>query len=773
MSVAIETLLRRLNVRLPAASVAGGWRSHAGWLLALIPLAVTIYLATWIGRVSAGSVVAVSYPWVPSLGMNLAFRLDGLSLLFALLISGIGALVMVYGGAYLAGDPERNRFFLYTGIFMASMLGMVLADNLLLLFVFWELTSISSYLLIGFKHAKEEARHAALQALLITGGGGLAMLAGFLLLAQAGGSFGIGALLSQGDEIAASPLYLPALLLILVGAFTKSAQFPFHFWLPGAMAAPTPVSAYLHSATMVKAGVFLLARLHPALANTAAWTLLVTSAGLVTLVVGAWIAWKQTDLKRILAYSTVSALGMLVFLLGVGTDVALKAMLVMLMAHAVYKGALFMVAGSVDHATGTRDVTNLGGLRRAMPLTAAAAVIAGLSMAGLPPLMGFVSKELLYESALYAPQYAWLLTAAVVMAGALTVTAAALAALRPFAGSVKTPVHHAPGLGLLLGPVVLAALGLGAGLAPKLAGDALIAPALAAVAGAPQTVKLSLWHGVNPMLVLSMVSTAAGALVYVYWPAVQPAAERRFHVPISWRGDYVYSFALDRFLGFATALTRTIQAGYLRRYVRIVVIVLIALAGTALVRSGAPILPPLGWWSDVRLYAAGVALLMLVGATMAVTARSRLATLAALGIVGYGMSLLFLIYSAPDVAMTQIAVETLTVLLFLYVVRRLPRFSQYTSRPARLSDGFIALLAGGVMTAIVLAVVHADRISRVAPYFAENSLALANGRNVVNVILVDFRALDTLGEITVLAAAAIAAYALLRLQFTQQDEDEG
>ena len=380
---------------------------------------------------------------MPALGVNLSFTVDGLSLLFALLISGVGALVLVYAGGYLAGSPQLGRLYAFLLFFMASMLGLVLADNLLLLFVFWELTSLSSYLLIGFDHERAEARAAALQALLVTGGGSLALLAGFLLLGQVGGSLELSALLSRPGAVTAHLLYVPILLLVLAGAFTKSAQFPFHFWLPAAMAAPTPVSAYLHSATMVKAGVYLLARLSPVLGGTDFWVWLVTVTGSATMLVGAYLALRQSDLKLILAYSTVSALGVMTSLLGLGGALAVRAALAFLLGHALYKGALFLVAGALDHQTGTRDVDRLAGLARAMPITALAAGLAALSMAGIPPLFGFIAKELSYEATLHAPASAWV-TAAAVLANALLVAAAGLAGLKPFLGkALPPPGRHA------------------------------------------------------------------------------------------------------------------------------------------------------------------------------------------------------------------------------------------------------------------------------------------------------------------------------------------
>jgi multicomponent Na+:H+ antiporter subunit A len=385
-----------------------------GWMLALLPFGATVYWASLTNAVAAGQTLSVSWPWVPSLGVNLSFYIDGLSLLFALLISGIGALIVIYAGGYLAGHPQLARFYFYILLFMAAMLGLVLCGNLIILFIFWELTSISSYLLIGFDHQRERARKAALQALIVTGAGGLALMAGFILLGHVGGSFELAALLDQGELVRGHGLYFPILLLILAGAFTKSAQMPFHFWLPNAMEAPAPVSAYLHSATMVKAGIYLLARFSPILGGAEAWHYLVTAFGAATMLLGALLAFPQTDLKRILAYTTVSALGTLTLLLGLNTTLATKAAMVFLLVHSLYKGALFMIAGAVDHETGTRDVKLLGNLRRFMPMTTMAASLAALSMAGVPPLSGFWAKFTLIKAGLETGQYAIVAIALVV-----------------------------------------------------------------------------------------------------------------------------------------------------------------------------------------------------------------------------------------------------------------------------------------------------------------------------------------------------------------------
>jgi multicomponent Na+:H+ antiporter subunit A len=448
-----------------AAFFRGRLREYAGWLLALLPAGLTVYFLNLLVNPGMNPWGSYKIPWAPNLDIDFSLRVDGLGLLFALLISGIGTLVTIYANGYLKGDQRLNRFFAWLLAFMASMLGVVLSDNLILLFIFWELTSLTSFLLIGFYHDEEASRAAALQALIVTSLGGLVMLAGLVLLGQVAGTYEISALLDRGNAVRSSSLYTPILILILIGAFTKSAQFPFHFWLPNAMQAPAPVSAYLHSATMVKAGIYLLARLSPVLGGTQEWLFLVGGIGAATMLAGGFLAIIQTDLKRLLAYSTVSALGMIVHLIGLGSPLAVKAAMVLLVAHALYKGALFLVAGSVDHETGCRDVTRLGGLRGAMPVTAVAGGLAGLSMAGLPPALGFISKELFYETGL---EFGAWLTGAALLAAVFTIYVAGVVGVEPFWGNKQeTPKKaHEASLALWLGPLLLSCLGLFFGLFP-------------------------------------------------------------------------------------------------------------------------------------------------------------------------------------------------------------------------------------------------------------------------------------------------------------------
>lgn len=736
-------------------------REHTGWVIALLPVGIFVYLARFIPLLATGETFQVSYLWIEYLGVSLDFNLDGLGLIFALVITGIGALVSIYGGGYLKGHPQLGRFYAFLMIFMASMLGVVLADNLAAVFIFWELTSISSYLLIGFEHEREEARNAALQALLITGGGGLALLAGLVIMGQVGGTWQISALNALEGQLRDHPLYLSMLLLVLVGAFTKSAQAPFHFWLPGAMEAPTPVSAYLHSATMVKAGVYLLARLSPSLGDTPAWFYLVGGTGLATAIIGAYLALSHSNMKRILAYTTISSLGIMTMLIGVGSSTAIKAAIVYLLAHALYKGALFMIAGALYHETGTQDVDELGGLRHKMPVLMWVTILAAISLAGFGPLLSFIGKELLLEAVLETHGFDLLLAAAVVLAAAASVAAALILTVRPYFGDLRATPHmpHDPLLPLWLGPVLLGSLGLVFGLYPAAIAAPIIAPAAAAVLGKPLTVKLVLWHGVNPALILSVASFFLGWLLFRLWnPFRRWAAALAGWLP--WGPARGYKALLDELIRFAGALTRIMQSGHLHDYLMIVTATTVALIGFTFWSQGGNYQPPT--WTPVRFYEVILAFVILAAALVVTLSSSRLLAIAALGVVGSGISLIFVLFGAPDLAMTQILIETVTVILLVLILYHLPKFSQLTGRAARTRDAFIALTAGALMTALVLIANGADHFLPISSYYLNNSVLLGHGRNIVNVILVDFRGLDTLGEITVLSLAGIGVFALLK-----------
>ena len=739
-----------------------------GWLLALAPLSACLYFLAFTGSVAAGEAFAVHYSWVPSLGIGLTFYLDGWSLLFALLISGVGVCVLVYSGYYLEGHPLLGRFFLLLLLFMGSMLGLVLADNLFVLYVFWELTSISSYFLIGFDSKREGARTAALQALLVTGAGGLALLAGLVLLGQSGGGAEISKFLDGGAAIRAHGLYGPVLCLVLLGAFTKSAQVPFHFWLPNAMEAPTPVSAYLHSATMVKAGVYLLGRFSPILGGSDAWFYTVTAAGAVTMTLSGWMTLRQDDLKRILAYSTISALGALVMLLGIGTSEAVKGAVIFLLAHALYKGALFLVAGVVDHETGTRNVKQLGGLARAMPITASAALLAALSMAAIVPLFGFVAKEALYEAVYHAGSAAPLLTVLAVFASMIFVNVAAVTGIYPFFGKTPGPTpkhpHEAPA-GMWLGPLFLALLSLLGGLFAHFVGERLPAPAFTSITRQKIEMDLALWHGWTFILALSGFTFLGGVLVFFSRNRLATLAAN-LRLTSRWAPENWYALILQALNSTASWQTRILQNGYLRYYLLTVIAATVLAVGLPLFVGGRFAVNPV--WLDFRFYEAALAALILLASPVATFTSSRLGAVTALGVVGYSIALLFILFGAPDLAMTQFLIETLMVILFVLVFYFLPRFTILSSTRERWRDAVVALLAGALMTAITLVATDVTFYPPISRYFAEQSVPAAHGRNIVNVILVDFRALDTLGEITVLGVAGVGVFALLKLKAAKE-----
>ncbi|MFO7646529.1 MULTISPECIES: putative monovalent cation/H+ antiporter subunit A [Halomonas] len=735
---------------------------RASFVLAAYPALLALWFFGQLPAVMGGEVITLVLDWVPSLGMSLTFVVDGLSLLFALLVTVIGTFVLIYAGGYLKGHPDLVRFHVAILAFMVSMLGLVLADGLITLFVFWELTSITSYLLIGFNHADLEARKSARQGLFVTVAGGLALMAGLVMLGIAGGSWSLAELNAMDDVLREHDLYTPLLICLLLGAFTKSAQFPFHFWLPNAMAAPTPVSAYLHSATMVKAGIYLLARLQPSLGGTEMWTVTLSVVGALTMFTGAFLAIRHTNIKKLLAYSTVMALGTLTMLLGIGTEGALIAFVTFLLAHSLYKGALFMVAGILDHETGTKDVTAMGGLRVLMPVTAGVAMIAALSLAGVPPLFGFIGKELMFESVLQASHYRWLVVLLAFAAAILTIAVAAIVALRPFFGQRRqTPrvAHEAPA-SMLLGPGVLALLSLLLGLVPVLAGSGLLAAAASAVAGAPVAVKLSLWHGINLPLLMSLVSLALGYLLFRRWDRVRARLARLD--PLIARGPEAgYDAFMDGVVVVSEWQTRVLQNGYMRNYILVMVVTLIALVGNSLLLRHAP---QFAFQLDVQFHEAIVVGMMVMGALFATIARSRLGAVVSVGIMGFSIALTFILFSAPDLGITQLLVETLTVILLVLVLFRLPRFSSLSTPLERVRDVAVAGSMGGLITLLILTSWSIDQFAPISGYMIDNSAPLAHGRNIVNVILVDYRSLDTLGEIFVLALAAIGVFAMLKLR---------
>ncbi len=740
----------------------GRWASYS---LALVPGAIFVWAVLRLDSFAAGASQVI--PWVPGLDVALAFRLDGLSGLFVLLISGIGTLVVLYAGGYLAGHAMLGRFFVFLMLFMGAMLGLVLADDVIALFVFWELTSLASYLLVGFQSEKPEARRAALQALLITGTGGLALLAGLILAALAGGSWRLSDLIVAGEAIRGHGLYLPAMVLIMLGSFTKSAQWPFHSWLPGAMQAPTPVSAYLHSATMVKAGVYLLARLDPAFGGTAAWTTTLLVIGGITMLAGLMLALLETDLKLILAWTTVSALGALVFLIGPATEEGARAAVAFLLTHALYKGALFMAAGNVDHEAGTRDLRNLSGLIRAMPITFAATAVSSASMAGIPLSLGWVSKAITKAAAIEAGGF--LPLSVITFATLLLVAIAGMVAIEPFLGQKSEAAHeaHEAPPSMLTGPVALASLSLLFGLFPDLVSDAVLAPAASAVAGSPLAVEAKVIKPFDWTLGLTFVAFAAGAALYVLW---QRRAERwrdRLDPVLSRGPDAGYDRALAGLARLASWQTRLWQPGLLHRYTAATFSVIVLVTAAALFRGDLRLAFPV---DRVRLIEVVVLALTGAAAIVAALATTRLLAVTALGMVGIGVALIFMLFGAPDLAITQFMVETLVVVLLALVLVRLPgfRLSAAADRPRALHAA-IAGATGLLVIVLLLGVLAEPFDPRLSEWFARASVPEAFGHNIVNVILVDFRAIDTLGEIIVVFAAALAGLAAIAARAARKD----
>ena len=739
--------------------------AKAAWLLALAPLLAFAHFASLLPAISGGEVIAGGYAWVPSFDLRFAWLLDGLSLTFALLITGIGTLIVLYSGGYLKGHLDQGRFFSFIFLFMGAMLGLVVSDSLLMLFVFWELTSITSFLLIGFDHERSAARRAALQALVVTGGGGLLLLAGLLLIWSTTNATQLSTLLQSGDLLRANPYYLAILILVLGGAFTKSAQFPFHFWLPNAMEAPTPVSAYLHSATMVKAGVYLLMRLNPVMGGTSAWETLLPLFGGVTLIVGTLLAIRQTDLKLQLAYTTVSSLGLLVLLTGFGSPYAIEAAALYVVAHSLFKGALFMVAGIIDHETGMRDITRLGGLRKAMPLTFAAALAAAISMGGLPPFFGFLAKEEIYAALAHGDPRSIVYTLVAVAGNALMFAVGFAVALKPFLGPVlATPKHphEAPPL-LWAGPVVLALLGLIGAVFSAVAHHYISSPAASAIRGSSSVIEISLIPHAGVPLLLSALTIVFGILVY--WRIDQ--ARLSMAVVLRKLGpgpDCGFDYLIAGLIRLSVRVTRFIQPGRLELYITCTFLCVAAILLVPLWFYGEmPALPV--WPQQVQIHEWAIFLLAVLGLLSVVIARDRLTAIVSLGIQGFSVAIIFLLFGAPDLSFTQFMVETLSVVILALVMTRL-QLSPTDRRPLgqKIFDGSIAIACGCGVALLLMKATQAPFNNALTEFFNTYSKTIAHGANVVNVIIVDFRGTDTLGEIAVVAITGLAILALVRIR---------
>ena len=734
-------------------------------LIVIIALALTLFFGSKVPQVAQDGSIRIVYEWIPSLKVQLSFMIDGLGLLFALIICGAGTFVALYSGAYLAGHEQLGRFRLYLTLFMLSMVGLVLSDNLVALFVFWELTTITSYLLIGFDHKTENGRRSARQALLVTGGGGLAMMAGFVMLGLVSGSWELSEIRAMGDLVKNHELYLPILVTVLCGAFAKSAQFPLHFWLPNAMAAPTPVSAYLHSATMVKGGIYLMARLYPVLGGTMAWMVPLIIIGGFTAVWSSLLALRQNDMKLMLAYTTVMALGTLTMLLGTDNVVAITGMAVFLLVHSLYKCTLFLVVGSIDHECGTRKLDELGGLAKKMPITAAAALLAALSMAGLPPFFGFVGKELIYQGAVDQQYLSMLVTGAAMAANILMVAVAVILLYRPFFGAaVKTPhaPHEAPWR-MWLGPVVMAGLGVGFGLAVSWVGDLLIQPAVRAITGKPVDLHLALFHGINLPLILSAVTVAAGLLVFTF-RGFCSAVVRKVEAILPFSGDQAYDGVMKMIYGFSHWQTDVLQNGSMSRYLAAIFATIALSVGYTLLYKGG-VVGSIAW-PQLYFYEWAIVGLILGGCAVTLRTQSRLMAICAMGVIGSCVGLIYLLYGAPDVALTQLTVEILVVVLITVVLLKLPKHITVVESGSmeKLTRGVIAVSVGCLVTVLLLGVNSAPLDMRITDYYAAYSYSLAHGRNIVNVVLVDFRGFDTMGEITVLSVAGLTAYQMIKLR---------
>ena len=738
---------------------------NAAWLLALAPVAIFIHFLGFATEVADGGVVTGGFQWVPSFNVSFSWLIDGLSLTFALLISGIGALIILYSGGYLKGHAQLGRFFSFLLLFMGAMLGVVISDSFLMLFVYWELTSITSFLLIGFDHTREASRRAAVQALVVTGGGGLALLAGLLVIWNITGVSQISLLLNFGDELRGSPFYLLALLLVLGGAFSKSAQFPLHFWLPNAMEAPTPVSAYLHSATMVKAGVYLLMRLNPVLGDTVWWETILPVFGGTTLIIGTLLAIRQTDLKLMLAYTTVSSLGLLVMLTGFGSEHAIAAAVLYLVAHSLFKGGLFMVAGLIDHEAGTRDVTKLGGLRKAMPITFVAAMAAAISMAGLPPFIGFLAKEEIYYALWATDPWSLAFVAVAVVGNGLMFVIGFAVAIKPFFGpAVKTPkaAHEGPAL-LWLGPLTLGVTALVAALVSPFTHRFISSPMASAVAGAAEEVTISVIPHMGPALILSVVTIIFGIIAYRMLDRLR-AGMASLLAAIGWGPDRGFDQFISGLVRLSVWLTRIIQPGRLDVYMTVTFLMIAAaLIGPMAWYGEWPAMPV--WPDDLQFHELVVIAIALIGLLAVIYARDRLTAIVSLGVQGFAVALIFMLFGAPDLSFTQFMVETLAVVILALVMTRLKlHASDHRPTLQKVSDMSVALACGVGFTLYLMAVTQQPFNTALSEFFAAYSKVVAHGTNVVNVILVDFRGTDTLGEIAVVMVTGLAILSLIRIR---------
>ncbi len=769
-----------------------GSRLHIGLLPILVAVSLFIYLLTYIPDIANGKTFLHTISWIPSYGINFTTYLDGLSLIFALLITGIGTLVILYSIYYLSENEQLGHFYTYLMMFMGAMLGVVLSDNLMVLYVFWELTSISSFLLIAFWYQRKRSREGAQKSMLITMSGGFGMLVGFLMLYMITGTMNVREIIEIIPDLTGHVLFVPAMLLLLFGAFTKSAQFPFHIWLPDAMEAPTPVSAYLHSATMVKAGIYLVARFTPVFGGEGVWFWIVTGVGIFTLFWGSFQAVRQTDLKALLAYSTVSQLGMIMSMFGMGS-VALNfgystesvfytqatfAALFHLINHSTFKGALFMAVGIVDHEVGTRDIRRLGGLATFMPITFTISLIGSFSMAGLPPFNGFLSKEMFFQAAIdittlgvfhvdtlgnLIPIVAWI-------ASIFTFVYSMIIVFQTFLGPYKEerlerPANESP-IGMLISPLILAGLVLIIFFFPNVLGNYIIRPAMASVFPSLATqadlgVEILRWHGFNSLALWMTIGVVLIGIILYKFPKIWRWIYVLF--PGEWSFNSLYNFAIEQGEKSSRRFTNSYMTGDLRNYLMYIFSFFILLIAGAFVLTGSynftisdnAMISTFEWIIVMSLMIAAISILF---------AKSRLTAILLNSVLGYGVALLFVIFRAPDLALTQTVVETVTTVLFLVAYYFLPEWQkEQGTRKANLTKLVVSIAVGATFTVVALAAQNNRLFERISTYF-EDSYELAGGRNIVNTILSDFRGFDTMLEVVVLLIAGLGVYSIIKLK---------
>lgn len=776
-------------------------RIHTGWFVLLVPLVLFLYLLSYSAEVYERGTIYLTLPWIPSYDINLTVTIDGLSLIFSLIITGIGFLVVLYSIYYMSKFKEAiHNFYVYILLFMGSMLGLVFSDNIFVLYVFWEMTSISSFLLIAYWFEREQSRSGALKSLLITIFGGFAMLAGFILTSMIADTYSIQEMISKVNVIQSHPFFIPAMVLILLGAFTKSAQFPFSIWLPDAMEAPTPISAYLHSATMVKAGIYLVARLTSVYGGVAEWFWLVTGVGFVTLLYGSFNAVKQTDLKALLAYSTISQLGLIMSLLGLGSAalyfdvgnegtvyaIAIFAALFHMVNHSTFKGSLFMVVGIIDHEIGTRDIRRLGGLIQVMPISFLIALTGSFAMAGLPPFNGFLSKELFFTSVLQAAEipffnmgtWGHILVVAAWIASVFTFVYCMIVFLKTFFGKQKADKlkkkAHEASIGMLIPPLILAGLVIAIFFYPDILSKYFLQPAWVAVlpsfAENPALqIEISQWHGINREIIMTLGVVVVSIILY---KTIKKWSNIYHHYPEALTLNSIYEFIIEKIEVLSLAITKRYMTGFVRDYLTYILgFIILIVGGSVLLLDGVSF--NTSGNSEVGFFELGLLFGIVITALTVMFAKSRMTSIIAVGGLGFLIVFVFAIFRAPDLALTQIVVETITTVLFLLCFYHLPKFKkEKISIRFKVTNGVISVGIGIVMTIVALSA-YGNRLFEPISDFYKNSYEVSGAKNIVNAILVDFRGFDTMLEILVLFMAGLGVYTLIKLRLSKGEGNEG